>query len=63
MNEKATMYILKKYEEKLLEYMTKKDYTEFSAQVAKEAFRIEVEDMVEGPFKNFVRENFERITR
>jgi len=56
-------YLLKKMEEKLIELMGKEAYTEFSVQIAREGFRKEVDGMADGDFKNFVIENFDKITQ
>ena len=49
-------------EKKLIELMGVKDYNKFSTELAKKAFRNEVEGMKDGDFKQFVLDNFEKIT-
>lgn len=63
MSEKAILYIMKRMEAKLQDLLTEEEYSKFSWDVAKEAFRIDVKDMADGEFKTFVLENFDLITR
>ena len=63
MSEKAILYIMKRMEAKLQDLLTAEEYHKFSEEVAKEAFRMDVEDMPDGDFKSFVLENFDLITR
>lgn len=55
-------YIMKEIERKLIELMGEKEYVKWSCQVAKAAFRKEVENMPEGDFKDFILENIDAIT-
>ena len=61
MNEKYLLLMMKRMEEKLLEYMSAEEYTEFSKEIAKESFRLEVNDMEDSDFKFFVTEHFDQI--
>lgn len=51
----------KRFEDKLKELMSYKDFTEMSMEIAKEMFKQDVEAMPEGDFKNFVIDNLEGI--
>ena len=62
MSEKAILYIMKRMEAKLQDLLTAEEYHKFSEEVAKEAFRMDVEDMQGGDFKSFILENFDLIT-
>ena len=61
MNSKSQMHMMKRMEEKLKELMGDKAFVMFTNQIAKEAFRIEIENMAEGDFKDFVLTNFDEI--
>lgn len=61
-SEKFYWYVIKAMEEMLKMYMGEDAYKEFSNKVAKEGFRLEVEDMADGDFKQFVLDNFDTIT-
>lgn len=61
-SEKGDTYLIGKMEAKLQELMTKEDFTAFILKITKDAFRIESEDMEDGEFKDFVLENFDKIT-
>lgn len=63
MSEKAMLHIMKRMEAKLQDLLTAEEYNQFSEEVAKEAFLVEVKDMPDGDFKSFVLENFDLITR
>lgn len=63
MGEKIYIFLLREYEKKLTEYMPWDEYKEFASEVAKRAFRVEIEDMPDGDFKDFCLENFDFITR
>lgn len=62
MSENAMRYLIDRMEEKLKEYMTEEDYAAFIKEIAKEAFRMDVEAMEECDFKEFAIANFDRIT-
>ena len=61
MNEKYLTFVLKQYENKLKEYMTDEEYFEFATEVSREGFKMEVESLEEGEFKNLILENFNKI--
>ena len=62
MSEKAMLFLIARLEGKLKEYMTEEDCAAFIKEIAKEAFRMDVEAMEECDFKEFVIANFDRIT-
>lgn len=62
MTDKAMMHTMKRMEDKLRELMGDEEYHKFSTELAKEAFRKEVEDMEDSEFKRFVTANFDDIT-
>lgn len=62
MNTEDLMYIIKKMDEKLKEYMNEDEYLQFSKNIAREVFSIIVNKMAEGEFKHFIQDNFEEIT-
>lgn len=62
MNPEELMLMLRRYEEKLKEYMTEEEYIEFSCQVAKEAFFNELSKLPDSDFKDFAIDNFHHIT-
>lgn len=62
MDSESLMIILKRYEEKLKEYMTQEEFSEFATQVAKESFFSEATRLPDGDFKDFVLDNFHHIT-
>jgi len=62
MYEKSMLHIMKRMDAKLQDLLTAQEYNQFSEEVAKEAFLVEVKDMPDGDFKSFVLENFDLIT-
>lgn len=56
-------YLMKRMDDKLLELMGPEAHAEFSAQIARDAFREEVDEMENCGFKSFVQENFDEITK
>ena len=62
MNENILLVMLKAFESKLKEFMSPADFRAFSAQVARDAFREEVEGMADSEFKTFILDNFDKIT-
>lgn len=63
MYDKAMLHIMKRMDAKLQDLLTAEEYNQFSEEVAKEAFLVDVKDMPDGDFKSFVLENFDLITR
>ena len=51
------------YERKLRMLMGEDEFSKFSAKVAREIFKKEIDRMPDGDFKDFCKQNFERITR
>lgn len=62
MNEKALLHGFNMYEKKLMELMGEEEFAAFSRKVAKEMFRIELDGMAPGEFKDFCIDNFGMIT-
>lgn len=62
MLDKQILHIMNRYEQKLIELMGAEDFAKFSTEVAKEAFRSELEGMAPGDFKDFCLKNFDKIT-
>lgn len=62
MNETILLFMLKALSNKLKEFMSPAEFAAFSAQVARDAFREEVEGMADGEFKDFILQNFDKIT-
>ena len=56
-------YIIKRYEEKLEELMSAGDLHKFSKLIAKELFKMEIDNMPDSDFKQFCIDNFDEITR
>ena len=56
------MFFLRKYEEKLKELMTEEELMKFTAEIAKEGFRREVESAPDGGFRQFCLDHFDEIT-
>ena len=63
MTDKGLLYMINRMDAKLRDYMTAEEYAAFSKEIAKEAFRIDIEDMEDNGFKAFVIEHFDEITR
>ena len=51
-----------KMEHKLRELMSEEDFNSFIKEIAKEAFRSEINDLTDDDFKQYVRDNFDKIT-
>lgn len=62
MANKVMTHMMKRMEDKLRELMGEEAYTEFSKELAKEAFRKEVEGMADSEFREFTLANFDDIT-
>lgn len=63
MTDKGLLYMINRMDAKLRDYMTAEEHATFSKEIAKEAFRIDIEDMEDNGFKAFVIEHFDEITR
>ena len=61
MNDKAMTYMINKMDEKLKELMSEEEYLAFTRQISTEAFRIEVNSMENGEFKDFVLQVLTRL--
>ena len=59
---KYVMHMMKRMEEKLIELMGHEEYGEFSKEIAKEAFRMEMEDLPASEFKDYVLGHFDTFT-
>lgn len=59
----CTLYhdLLAKYEDKLKETMTFKDFDRFASDVAKELFKAEIGGLDESELKDFILENFDEL--
>lgn len=62
MTDKAMMHMMKRMEDKLRELMGEEEFHKFSVELAKEAFRKEIDSMEDSEFKRFVTANFGAIT-
>ena len=62
MSYKAIHFTLMEYEKKLHEVMGDYEFKKFASGIAKQAFKIDVEDLPDGDFKKFALKNFDRIT-
>lgn len=62
MYDKTLTAMLKMYEDKLKEYMTKEEYAKFSEEVAKTTFLAEVLASPNDEFKKMVVDNWDEIT-
>ena len=62
MGENTLINMMKAYEEKLKEFMAPGAFAEFARKIAKDAFRTEVEAMEDSDYKDFILENFDKIT-
>ena len=60
--EKIYLHIMKRQETMLKELMDEEEFQRFTADIAKEAFRMEIDGMADSEFKEFVTENFDEIT-
>lgn len=60
--EKIYLHIMKRQETMLKELMDEEDFQRFTVDLAKEAFRMEIDGMADSEFKEFVTEHFDEIT-
>lgn len=61
MNEKAMMHVIRQYENKLREILSPEDFGDFVVKCARESFKIEIEEMEAGEFRDFCLDNFDGI--
>lgn len=61
-DKKIMMILIAEMENKLKEFMSEEEYHSFSVNLARNAFKQEVEGMADSPFKQFVLQNFDKIT-
>lgn len=54
--------LIRLMDEKLKELMSEEDYEWFMTQIAREAFKEEVENCCDGELKKFIFDNWEAIT-
>lgn len=59
---KVLEYMLKRYEEKLEELIGTEELDKLATEIARGAFRAEIEAMAPSGFRDFCLENFEKIT-
>ena len=62
MSEKAMVFVISRLEQKLKQYMELEEFKEFIKDVTREAFRMDVEALEDGDFKDYILANFDRIT-
>ena len=62
MSDKYLMHMMKRVEEYLIELIGHDAYEEFCKEIAKEAFRMEMEDLPESEFKDYVLGHFDTFT-
>lgn len=64
MSDKKTLIrMIKRMEDKLKELMPPAEYERFIVTCSRDTFREEVEEMTDSPFKQFILDNFDQITR
>lgn len=61
-NEQHYLKLITKMDNKLKELMGEKDHAIFSAQIARDAFREEINENASEEFKQFCLDNWEKIT-
>ena len=61
MNNEALIYMIKRYEEKLREYMNEAEYDQFVISVAQGAFKVSVDTLEDEDFKAFCQQNMDAI--
>ena len=59
--EKVLAYVLDRYDKKLKSLLPEEEYVQFCDECAKEVFKVTIEGMDDGDFKDFVLEHFEEI--
>lgn len=62
MSEKAMVFVISRLEQKLKQYMELEEFKEFIKDVSRDAFRMDVEALEDGDFKDYILANFDRIT-
>ena len=62
MSEIGYVYMIGKCEEKLRELMGAEEYSKFAAEIARGAFKAEIDSMAAGDFKDFVQSHFDELT-
>ena len=61
--EERLMFVMNRYDKKLKDLMPLDEYYIFTSDVARDAFRKEIEDMEDNDFKRFCFDHFDEITR
>lgn len=61
MNEKTMLALIKIYDDKLKELMSLEEYTDWTRDVARQTFKIEIDGMEPSEFKDFVKQNLHHI--
>ena len=56
-------FLVKKYDEKLQELMSKEEYEKWSIETAKEMFKRDIEQIEDKEFKQLCQDHFDEITR
>ena len=62
MSDISYIYMIRKCEEKLRELMGAEEYSKFAAEIARGAFKAEIDSMESCDFKDFVQSHFDEIT-
>lgn len=62
-DEERLKFVANEYEKKLRELMTEEDFMAFATDVARRAFRKEIEQSPSEEFKKMVFDNWDEITR
>jgi len=62
MSEKAMVFVISQLEQKLKQYMEIEEFHQFIKDVTREAFRMDVDALEDGDFKEYILANFDRIT-
>lgn len=61
-NEVVYVYMIREQEKKLRELMGDAEYSAFAEEIAKGAFKAQVEGMAPGGFKDYCQSHFDEIT-
>lgn len=61
--EQFYLFVIGEYEKKLKELMGEKEFVSFVQKVSKEEFKKEVDGMENSDFKEFIKKNFDKITK
>ena len=62
MSEIGYIYMIGKCEDKLRELMGAEEYSKFAAEIARGAFKAEIDSMAASDFKDFLQSHFDELT-